>query len=105
MGFGGVIDIKNQHKINVSVEFSQFWTGGAVVNKSRRESLAKAVSMIEEAKSILEDVGSDESDAMYGLEEHFSETERYSMMESNVDILEDSVSSLDDVLSSLESVA
>ena len=75
------------------------------MNKSRRESLAKAVRMIEEAKSILEDVSSDESDAMYGLEEHFSETERYSTMESNVEYLDDAVSSIEDVLSNLESVA
>ncbi len=74
------------------------------MNKARRENLAKAIAKIEEAKSILEDVTSDESDAMYGLEEHFSETERYAKMESNVDIIDDAISSLDDVLSSLESV-
>ena len=75
------------------------------MNKARRESLAKAITKIEEAKSILEDVSSDESDAMYGLEEHFSETDRYAQMESNVESLDDAVSSLEDALSGLDNVA
>ena len=75
------------------------------MNKARRENLAKAIAMIEEAKSILEDVSSDESDAMYGLEEHFSETDRYAQMESNVESIDDAVSSLEDALSGLDTVA
>lgn len=75
------------------------------MNKARRENLAKARTKIEEAKSILEDVSSDESDAMYGLEEHFSETDRYAQMESNVESIDDAVSSLEDALSGLDSVA
>ena len=75
------------------------------MNKSRGESLTKAVTKIEEAKSILEDVNSDESDAMYGLEEHFSETDRYAQMESNVEALDDVISSLDDALSQLDNIA
>ena len=75
------------------------------MNKTRRENLAKARAKIEEAKSILEDVSSDESDAMYGLEEHFSETDRYAEMESNVESIDDGVSSLVDALSGLDSVA
>ena len=75
------------------------------MNKARRENLAKARAKIEEAKSILEDVSSDESDAMYGLEEHFSETDRYVQMESNVESIDDAVSSLEDALSGLDSVA
>lgn len=75
------------------------------MNKARRENLAKARAKIEEAKSILEDVSSDESDAMYGLEEHFSETGRYAQMESNVESIDDAVSSLEDALSGLDSVA
>lgn len=75
------------------------------MNKARRESLARAVAKIEEAKAILEDVSSDESDAMCGLEEHFSETDRYAQMESNVESIDDAVSSLDDVLDQLGNVA
>ena len=75
------------------------------MNKTRREHLAKAIAKIEDAKSILEDVSSDESDAMYGLEEHFSETDRYAQMESNVEAIDDAVSSLEDALSGLDSVA
>lgn len=75
------------------------------MNKIRRERISKAVVKIEEAKSILEEVNSDESDAMFGLEEHFSETDRYAQMESNVEALDDAVSSLDDALSQLESIA
>ena len=75
------------------------------MNKARRENLAKAIAKIEEAKSILEDVSSDESDAMYGLEEHFSETDRYAQMEANVESIDDAVSSLEDALSGLDSVA
>ena len=75
------------------------------MNKARRENLAKARAKIEEAKSILEDVSSDESDAMYGLEEHFSETDRYAQIESNVEAIDDAVSSLEDALSGLDSVA
>jgi uncharacterized lipoprotein YehR (DUF1307 family) len=76
-----------------------------LMNKARRENLAKARAKIEEAKSILEDVSSDESDAMYGLEEHFSETDRYAQMELNVESIDDAVSSLEDALSGLDSVA
>ena len=75
------------------------------MNKARRENLVKAIAKIEEAKSILEDISSDESDAMYGLEEHFSETDRYAQMESNVEAIDDAVSSLEDALSGLDSVA
>ena len=75
------------------------------MNKARRENLVKAIAKIEEAKSILEDISSDESDAMYGLEEHFSETDRYAQMESNVESIDDAVSSLEDALSGLDSVA
>jgi hypothetical protein len=78
---------------------------GVIMNKMRRVILAKAIAKIEEAKSILEDVSSDESDAMCGLEEYFSETARYAQMESNVESIDDAVSSLEDVLSGLESVA
>lgn len=74
------------------------------MNKARRDNMAKAIAKIKEAKSILEDVSSEESDAMDGLEEHFSETERYAQMEANVDSIDEAVSSLEEALSSLDAI-
>jgi len=65
------------------------------MNSKRRELLKNASQKIDAAKSFLDtaketisDVYSEEEDAKYSLEEHFSETERYYTMEANVDILE-----------------
>jgi len=75
------------------------------VNKRRRAAIAKAVAKIEEAKAILEDVSDEETDAMCNLEDCFSGTERYSKIESNVELIDGAVSSLDDVIGELADVA
>ena len=61
------------------------------MNKSRRARLAAAISDLKKAKSLLDsakdeidDIKDDEESARDGLEEHFSETDRYYTMDNNV---------------------
>lgn len=74
------------------------------MNKERRISLQKTVAILETAKDLLDDIVSDESDAKDALEERFSETERFSWMENNVDVLESARDDLESIIDSLQEV-
>lgn len=74
------------------------------MNKARRSTLKTVINMLETARDLLDDIASDESDAKDALEERFSETERFSQMENNVDALESARDDLDDIIDSLREV-
>lgn len=73
------------------------------MNKARRKEITDIVSKLESCRDDLDSVISDEEDAMYNLEEKFSETERYQSICDIVDNLNNARDSLSDVITELES--
>jgi len=68
------------------------------MNNARRKEIDKAIGMLEEAKSILETVASEERGAFDNLSENLQNGERGQAMERAADALDEAVSSLDDVI-------
>lgn len=74
------------------------------MNKQGRDRLARAATMIDEAKSIIEAVAEEEQEKFDNLSEGLQASERGQKMEEAASTLEDLASTLDDVLSSLGEV-
>lgn len=74
------------------------------MNKTRRTELASVIGKLEALHDDLDSILMDETDAKDALEERFSETDRFSVMERNVDAIEDAISGLDDVIDELKTV-
>lgn len=75
------------------------------MNKERRKLLIKAQEMIDEARSLIEDVKDEEDDAYSNLPENLIYSERGEEMEDNVTALEDVLDELEEVSSALEDIA
>ena len=74
------------------------------MNCSRRKSLREAVSLIEQAVSIIESVSESEQDALDNIPENFQSGDRAVRMEEVVDLMDSSAESLESVKSDLESI-
>lgn len=68
------------------------------MNNTRRKEIDKAIGMLEEAKSILENVASEERDAYDNMSENLKGGERGETMERCADALDEAVSSLDEIV-------
>lgn len=66
------------------------------MNKQRRKEICKAVSLLGAARCILEDVKSDEEDALYNMPESLQESERGEAMSEAVDTLGEIVDMLEE---------
>ena len=72
------------------------------MNAARRETLDKAVALLEEAKSLIDGAAEEERDAYDNLPEGLQEAERGQRMDEVATELEEASSSLDDVIASVD---
>lgn len=74
------------------------------LNKKRKEALKLYIEQIEANKDEIESLMDDEECAKDGLEEHFSETDRYLVMENNVEYFQDAITLLEETIDLLNSI-
>jgi hypothetical protein len=72
------------------------------MNAERRKELDKVFGLIEEAKSILENVAGEEQDAFDNLPEGLQQAERGQAMEEAVSALNDAEGELENALANIE---
>ena len=75
------------------------------MNKQRRKEIARAVAMIEEAKSILETCRDEEQDYFDNMPEPFQDGQKGEDAQTAIDALEEAVSLIEDVGNSLSDIA
>lgn len=72
------------------------------MNKARREKIAEALSLLSQARTIIEDVQTEEQDAFDNMPEGLQSGERGETMSRGLEYLDAAVSSFDDIEASLE---
>lgn len=72
------------------------------MNKIRRKRIQEAISKLEEAKQILEEVQVEEQDSFDNLPGSLQDSEKGEQMSDNISFLDDVVSDLDDQMGQLE---
>jgi len=75
------------------------------MNKQRRKEVARAVAMIEEAKSILETCRDEEQDYFDNMPESFQDGQKGEDAQTAIDALDEAVSQMDDVSQALGDIA
>ena len=75
------------------------------MNKIRRKALKALMDQLEDIKSALEEIQSEEEDYRDNIPENLQGSERYEIADAACDNLSDTVSSLEDVISSIEAAA
>lgn len=75
------------------------------MNDKKRSKIAKAVSLLEAALSIVEVVRDEEQDCFNNMPENLESSYRYEKMENAVDRLDDAVSSIEEARDALEEAA
>ena len=74
------------------------------MNNTRRKQIKEAIDKIWEARDILENVKSEEEDAMDSMPENLQGSERYSDMETAVSDLEEAMDNLESAISLVEDI-
>ena len=74
------------------------------MNKPRRKELEQALSLLGQARDIIESVKDDETDAYENLPESFQESERGEQMFEYIDSMDESLSYIDDVADRLNDI-
>ena len=74
------------------------------MNRKRREMVLSAISTLESAKDVLDDVLYEETDAMENIPENLQSSERYEKMEENVDILQDAIDDINEAIEKLSDI-
>lgn len=72
------------------------------MNNNKRNILSKAISKIEEARTIIESVGDGEQDSLDNIPDNLIGSERYENMEDVIDLLSESIDNLDEAISCVE---
>ena len=75
------------------------------MNKQRRKEIARAVAMIEEAKSILETCRDEEQDYFDNMPESFQDGQKGEDAQTAIDALDEAISQIDDVSQALADIA
>lgn len=73
------------------------------MNNSRRKELEHAVSLLEEAQSIIESCRDDEQDYLDNMPENLQSSERYGTAENAIECLDDAWDKLSDVIDNVNS--
>jgi len=71
------------------------------MNKENRKELEKAISLIEDAKQIIESIKDDEQDKFDNLPEGLQQSERGEKFEENVSVLDDALSQLEEAIDNI----
>jgi len=72
------------------------------MNKERRKTLDKAIALLEEAKSLLEEVASEEQDAFDNMLEGLQQSDKGQAMEEAISELESAFEGVIDAIASAE---
>lgn len=72
------------------------------MNKQRRANLSQALTYLKAAMEIVNDVKRDEEDAMNNMPENLQESERYYILEENVEALDAIADSIDEVCDTID---
>lgn len=72
------------------------------MNKIRRKNLQSIIDQLEELKSSLEDLQSEEEEYRDNMPENLQGSERYELADASCDNLCDAVSNLEETISSIE---
>ena len=75
------------------------------MNRQRRKELARAMELIGEARSIIENCCEEEQDAFDNMPEGIQASERGEQMEEYISTMEDVISNIEDAESGLEEIA
>lgn len=75
------------------------------MNKQKRKRIGEAVTLIEQAKDIIEEVSGDEEETFENLPESLQYGERGEAMQTAVDNMQTAVGSLEEAVNSLEEAA
>ena len=68
------------------------------MNNKRRARLKEILNMLNECREKITDVYDEEVEALDNLPESFEGTDRYELIENNVDLFESAIDFLDDVI-------
>jgi len=74
------------------------------MNKLDRKNLEQAIALLNDAKSIIEDIASQERDKYDNLSEGLQQSDRGQAMEENADDLESINDEIDNVIDAIENV-
>lgn len=74
------------------------------MNKQRRKQLAEAVSKLEEAMQIVDDMRSEEEDAYYNMPESLQESERGQQMDEYINSMDEASGSIDEAIGVLQEI-
>lgn len=72
------------------------------MNDARRKELDKAIAALEEAKSIVENIKSEEQDAFDNMPEGFQQGDRGQMMETAISAMDDVENDIDSAIGNIE---
>lgn len=72
------------------------------MNKQDRKEIERAIAMMEEAKSIFENISAEESNKFDNLSEGLQASENGQKFESNVEALDEAVSNIEDVINNVQ---
>ncbi len=75
------------------------------MNQDKRKELAKAIELLEEAKTIIEDIQNQEQECFDNLSENLQQSERGQRFEEIASQLGDAVCNIDDLISEVESAS
>jgi hypothetical protein len=75
-----------------------------IMNKLDRKNLEQAIALLNDAKSIIEDIASQERDKYDNLSEGLQQSDRGQAMEENADELESINDEIDNVIDAIENV-
>lgn len=74
------------------------------MNKTRRKQLSEAVSKLEEAMQIVDDMRSEEEDAYLNMPESLQESERGQQMDEYINSMDEASGSIDEAISVLQEI-
>lgn len=74
------------------------------MNKQRRERIAEAINLLDQARDILDECKSEEEDYLDNMPENLQQGEKGDAAQSAIDSLESAIDSIDDAVSSAEEI-
>lgn len=74
------------------------------MNNQRRKEIAKAIRLIDEAKTILENIEYEEQESYDNLPESLQETERGEKMTDAIDSLSEAQNDIDNIIDNLQEI-
>jgi len=74
------------------------------MNNQRRKEIRKGLKLLEEAKDIFEETGTDERDSYDNLPDNLQDSDKAYAMEEAADTLDDAVDAIEDMIDTIENI-